>query len=62
MLTVVASAVGPLALAVGHRWTGSYVPLFYALAVAAAVLAFAAWYVRAPRAAESLNSHLRGSR
>jgi MFS family permease len=49
MLTVLASAVGPLLFAAGQRWTGSYVPVFQALAVAAALFALASWWVPLPR-------------
>ena len=48
MLTVLASAAGPLLLASCQRWTGSYVPLFRAAAVACGLLALAAWWVRVP--------------
>ena len=43
MLTVVASAVGPLLLAKCQAWTGSYAAIFYALAAIVAALAIAAW-------------------
>jgi MFS family permease len=49
MLTVLASAAGPLALAACHEETGSYDPLFRSAAAAAAVLAACAWCVPAPR-------------
>jgi MFS family permease len=52
MLTVLASAVGPLALAVGKERFGSYVPTFQILAAACLVLAAAAWFVRLPRRGE----------
>lgn len=49
MLTVLASAVGPLLLALSHRHTGSYVPLFQVAAAASALLGVAAWCVPVPR-------------
>jgi MFS family permease len=49
MLTVLASAVGPLLLAAGKQRFGTYVPAFQAGAVAAAVLAIAAWLVPLPK-------------
>src|SRR5262249_45833160 len=49
MLTVLASAVGPLLLAAGKERFGSYVPAFQTGAAAAAVLAVAAWFVPLPR-------------
>lgn len=56
MLTVVASAVGPLVLAKCHAWTGSYAAIFYSLAGVVALLGFAAWRVRVaqPQAALSV--------
>lgn len=48
MLTVVASAVGPLLLAQCHRWSGSYAAVFYALAALVALLGLAAWRLRLP--------------
>jgi MFS family permease len=49
MLTVVASAIGPLLLAQCHAATGSYASVFYALAGIVSLLAIAAWYVKVPR-------------
>jgi MFS family permease len=49
MLTVLASAVGPLLLAAGKARFGTYVPAFQAGAAAAAVLAVAAWLVPLPK-------------
>jgi MFS family permease len=49
MLTVLASALGPLVLAKCHAWTGSYVPVFYVVAAAVLVLGLAAWFVPLPR-------------
>jgi MFS family permease len=46
MLTVVASAVGPLLLALSKEQVGSYVPLFQALAVVCGILAIIAWRCR----------------
>ncbi|HEY1108301.1 MAG TPA: MFS transporter, partial [Opitutaceae bacterium] len=56
MLTVVASAIGPLVLAKCHAWTGSYAAIFYSLAGVVALLGFAAWRVRVaqPQAALSV--------
>jgi MFS family permease len=48
MLTVLASAVGPLLLAKGHVWTGSYAAIFYALAGIVGLIAVAAWWVKIP--------------
>jgi MFS family permease len=45
MLTVLASAAGPLLLAAGQRVFGSYVPVFQYVAVAAGLFAVAAWVV-----------------
>lgn len=50
MLTVVASAVGPLLLAHCHALTGSYATVFYVLAGAVALLGVAALRVRLPAA------------
>jgi MFS family permease len=49
MLTVLASAAGPLLLALSKEQTGSYVPLFRMAAAAAIALALAAWGTRLPR-------------
>jgi MFS family permease len=49
MMTVIASAVGPLLLAQCHALTGSYAAVFYALAGIVCVLALAAWCVKPPR-------------
>lgn len=51
LLTVLASAAGPLVLAGGHRSYGSYAPVVQNLAVAAAAFALAAWFVPLPNAA-----------
>jgi MFS family permease len=48
MMTVLASALGPLLLAQCHAVTGSYATLFYALAATVGLLALAAWKVRLP--------------
>lgn len=52
-MTVVASAVGPLPLALCVRATGSYATAFYVLAIAATFLCVAAGIVRVPAAAAS---------
>jgi MFS family permease len=51
MMTVLASAVGPLLLAQCHVVTGSYAAVFYSLAVIVILLAVAAWWVKLPRSA-----------
>lgn len=51
-MTVLASAVGPLLLALCVEWTGSYGASFYALAAAVAALAVAALVVPMPAGAE----------
>lgn len=48
MLTVFASAVGPLLIAWGHRRTGSYAPLMQGFAAVAILFALAAWIVPLP--------------
>jgi cyanate permease len=48
MLTVLASAVGPLLLAQCHAVTGSYSTVFYVLAGVVVLLAIAAWTVTLP--------------
>lgn len=50
MLTVLASALGPLLLAKCHAWTGSYASVFHLLAGVVALAGVAAWFVRLPRA------------
>jgi MFS family permease len=49
MMTVLASAVGPLLLAETLRKTGSYDPIFYGLAALVAVLGITSWTIRMPR-------------
>jgi MFS family permease len=49
MMTVLASAIGPLLLAKCHAWTGSYAAVFYSLAGIVCLLGLAAWCVRLPR-------------
>jgi MFS family permease len=58
LLTVVASAVGPLLLASTQAKLGSYVPMFHCLAGAAALFAVAAWIVPLPRIGQA-TSHIR---
>jgi MFS family permease len=48
MMTVIASAIGPLLLAKCHAVTGSYAVVFYTLATVVVALALAAWFVRLP--------------
>jgi len=55
-MTVVASAIGPLFLAMSVDTTGSYVSAFYGLAGVVAALAAAAAIVRIPAGAESLRA------
>ena len=52
MMTVLASAIGPLLLAQCHALTGSYASVFYVLAGVVALLAIAAWCVKLPRAGD----------
>jgi MFS family permease len=51
-LTVVASAIGPLLLALSAEATGSYASAFYALAATLAILTLAALIVHVPAGAE----------
>jgi MFS family permease len=51
LMTVLATAAGPLVLAAGHRAGGSYAPVVQNLAVVAAAFAVAAWFVPLPNAA-----------
>jgi len=48
MMTVFASAVGPLLLAGTLARTGSYDGIFYSLAVVVAALGIASWWVQLP--------------
>jgi MFS family permease len=48
MLTVLASAIGPLLPAQTLERTGSYAPIFYGLAVVVTALGVASWLVRLP--------------
>lgn len=48
MMTVFASAIGPLLLAQTLARTGSYAPIFYALAAAVVALGIGCWYVALP--------------
>ena len=54
ILTVLASAVGPLLLAQCVAWTGSYAAAFYATAAVVALLGLSAIVVRIPAGAEAL--------
>ena len=49
MMTVLASAIGPLIPAVCYDRTGSYVMMFYILAVVVGMLGVSAWLVPLPR-------------
>ncbi len=51
-MTVLASAVGPLLLAVSQARTGSYGPFFYAIAACVGVMAVLAWIVPVPQLAD----------
>jgi MFS family permease len=50
MLTVLASALGPLLLAMSKEYAGSYVLLFQCAAAVAAIFAIAAWFTPLPHA------------
>jgi len=54
ILTVLASAVGPLLLAQCVASTGSYAAAFYAMAAVVALLGLGAMVVRIPAGAEAL--------
>ena len=54
MMTVFASAVGPLLLAMTLESTGSYDSIFYVLAAAVVVLGIGCWYVSLPSRAPEL--------
>jgi MFS family permease len=54
MLTVFASAGGPLLFAACHARTGSYMLVFWLLAPLAAALGLLAWAIRLPRAADGV--------
>jgi len=58
-LTVVASAVGPLLMAWGVAWTGSYATSFYLLALVVVVLGLSAWFVPVPVDSSANNANLR---
>jgi MFS family permease len=49
MMTVLASAIGPLLLAKCYAWTGSYASVFYTLAAIVAATGFVACVVKLPR-------------
>ncbi len=53
MLTVLASAIGPLLLAKCVAWTGSYAAMFYILALVVGALGLSAWLVPVPHHAEA---------
>jgi MFS family permease len=56
MMTVFASAVGPLLLAMTLERTGSYDSMFYILAAAVTLLGIGCWYVTLPSRALELDS------
>jgi len=49
LATVLASALGPMVMAQGQQWSGSYSPTFYGLAVVVALLAIAAFVTPLPK-------------
>jgi hypothetical protein len=49
IVSVLASAAGPLFLAWGHETTKSYLPVYYAFAIGVFVLSLAAFAVRVPQ-------------
>ena len=49
MLTVLASAAGPLLFAAGKRWTSGYGSVFLALSAVVLAMAVAVWFVPLPR-------------
>jgi MFS family permease len=53
MLTVLASAAGPLVFAECKQWSGEYSLMFYSLAPLTAALGLCAWLVRLPQPAEA---------
>ena len=57
MMTVLASAVGPLLLAGCHALTGSYAAVFFVLAGVVVLLAVAAWIVTLPRPVGELEAN-----
>ena len=59
MMTVLASAVGPLLLAQCHAVTGSYATVFYTLAGVVVLLAIAAWSVKLLRSVVNLEDDRR---
>jgi MFS family permease len=59
LLTVLASAIGPLLLAKCHAVTGSYATVFYVLAGVVGLLGLAAWWVKMPRPNRSAKLQLR---
>ncbi len=56
MMTVFASAVGPLLLAMTLKSTGSYDSIFYVLAAVVVLLGVGCWYVSLPSRAAELES------
>lgn len=59
MLTVLASAVGPLIFAQAAAWTGSYFPALWGLAPCVLVLGIFAFRVGLPDSSSSLDTALR---
>jgi hypothetical protein len=55
VLTVLASALGPVLLALGERHRGSYSATFLVLAPIVGALAVACWFVPVPTAARTLS-------
>ena len=56
LLTVLASAFGPLILAAGQREYGSYSPVVQNLALVSLAFAVVAWFVPLPKTADTLQS------
>ena len=59
MMTVVASAVGPLIFDAAKQRTGSYALIFYTLSSIVALLGIGTWFVRLPRPEEGAPPTLR---
>jgi MFS family permease len=62
MMTVLASALGPLLLAKCHAWTGSYTAVFYVLAGVAGVFGLAAWVLKLPSGMSNRSAAAAGSK
>lgn len=60
LMTVVASAFGPVLAAWCLEWANSYTPMFYSLAPVVGVLALAAWFTPLPARREFAQSNVEG--